>query len=232
MDRAHRPSLGDETVRALNGYYGRLGRIGLDLVRAMLPVERLRDILPGRPLEAASATGTVPQAPAEARSPVASPTLLIEARGDRPGVGVFLVENLTARPVSAPIRASPFVDEQGRPVQPRLVFRPATVNLGPGEHAIVRLAASLGEELEPGVPYRGELSIPALSDRRISVVLRRRPAGAAEAGAREDAPAAPAATAARPAASSRTSGGSVARARGAVATRRRPRATSSDDTPG
>ena len=74
---------------------------------------------------------------------------------------MFLVENLTAEPVSAPIHVSAFVDERGREVRPRLGLRPATVSLGPGEQAMVRLAAELDDALESGVAYRGEIAIPA-----------------------------------------------------------------------
>ena len=86
------------------------------------------------------------------------------------------MENLTAEPVSAPISVSVFVDDKGRTVRPRLVLRPATVSLAPGEQAMVRVAAELDDTLEPGVRYRGEIAIPALSDRRIPIVLRRLPA--------------------------------------------------------
>ena len=58
--------------------------------------------------------------------------------------------------------------------RPRLVLRPATVSLAPGEQAMVRVAAELDDTLESGVRYRGEIAIPALSDRRIPIVLRRR----------------------------------------------------------
>ena len=56
------------------------------------------------------------------------------------------------------------------------MLRPATVSLAPGEQAMVRVAAELDDTLESGVRYRGEIAIPALSDRRIPIVLRRRPA--------------------------------------------------------
>jgi hypothetical protein len=185
-------SLVDESVRALSGYYGRLGRIGLDLVRLLVPVERLRNAEDRQRIEAIPLVGVARRAVAgvlsgaapvtEASAADAAPirespetlSVLVEADGDRPGFGVFLVENLTAEPVSAPIGVSIFVDDEGRTVRPRLVLRPSSVSLAPGEQAMVRVAAELDETFESGVRYRGEIAIPALSDRRIPIVLRRR----------------------------------------------------------
>jgi hypothetical protein len=177
------PSLVDETVRALSGYYGRLGRIGLDLARTLVAVDGLHLPTGGLRLDATplidafrkAARGGAPadSTPDAASGRAASPTLLVEGDGDRPGFGVFLVENLTAEPVSAPITVSAFVDAEGREVRPRLLLRPATVSLDPGQQAMVQLTAELDEALEPGVRYRGEIAIPALSDRRIPIVLRR-----------------------------------------------------------
>ena len=176
MKRATDPSFLDEAVRAVSGYYGRLGRIGLDLAAIVIPIDQLRDAAARLP--AASPAPTVPT----------SPTLVVEADGDRPGLGAFLVENLTADPVSAPIHVSAFVDERGREVRPRLGLRPSTVSLGPGEQAVVRLVAKLDDALEPGVAYRGEITIPGVTERRIPVVLRRRLAGEPPAGDEPPAP--------------------------------------------
>jgi hypothetical protein len=172
-------SLVDETVRAIGGYYGRLGRIGLDLASIVLPIDDLRDAAARLRFDVGpdfrpriSLDGDVVDRP---RSVASSPTLLVEGNGDRPGFGVFVVENLTADPVSAPIQVSAFVDDRGNEVRPRLVLRPSTLQLGPGEHAMVQLAAELDDALESGVRYRGEIAIPGLSDRRIPIVLRRRP---------------------------------------------------------
>jgi hypothetical protein len=159
----------------------------------LLPIERLREAAARLPIEMTPMFRVAPHASdptagdstseaaeaAGARAPGVSPTLLIEADGDRPGFGVFLVENLTGKPVSAPIGVSSFIGEQGHEVRPRLMLRPTSVSLGPGEQAIVQLAAELDEALEAGVRYHGEIAIPALSDRRIPIVLRRRAAGSA-----------------------------------------------------
>jgi hypothetical protein len=169
------PSLVDETARALTGYYGRLGRIGLDLAGAVLPFDTMRfDVTPLVRLLRRATGGAEPAGPAP--GPGETPgtrTLLVEADSGRPGFGVFVVENLTAEPVSAPITVSAFVNDAGHQVRPRLVLRPATVSLEPGQQAMVQLAAELDEELETGVRYRGEIAVPALSDRRIPIVLRR-----------------------------------------------------------
>src|SRR3954468_16040000 len=87
------PSLIDETARALTGYYGRLGRIVVDLGGILLPVEGIRlDLSPLFRLFRREG-GDDPPAPSGDLS--SSPTLLVEAAGDRPGFGVFVVENLT-----------------------------------------------------------------------------------------------------------------------------------------
>lgn len=209
--RSSEASLVDETVRAVGGYYGRLARIGLDLARAVVPVDRLREAAARLPIEvtpslegarrAVTSLASVGSAPA-ANDPADRPTLLVEADGDRPGFGVFIVENLTAERVSAPISVSVFVDDLGREVRPRLLLRPATVSLGPGEQAMVQLAAELDEALESGVRYHGEIAIPALSDRRIPIVLRRRPGETVVAAASAASPVptadSPAGTAASP----------------------------------
>ena len=165
-------------------YYGRLARIGLDLAGVILPTDRFSEAVSAASIDLHPSIAGLRRAAgrvdigrvANERPSPASPVLLIEADGDGPGFGVFVVENLTAEPVSAAIRVSRFADEGGREVTPRLHLRPATVSLGPGEQAMVQLAAELDDALEPGVRYRGEIAIPALSDRRIPIILRRRPA--------------------------------------------------------
>ncbi len=175
MKRATDSSFLGEAVRAVGGYYGRLGRIGLELAAIVIPFDQLRDAAARHP---AAPGPTVPT----------PPTLVVEADGDRPGLGAFMVENLTADPVSAPIHVSAFVDDRGREVRPRLGLRPSTVTLGPGEQTVVRLAAKLDDALETGVAYRGEITIPGVSERRIPIVLRRRMAGEPPAGDEPPAP--------------------------------------------
>jgi hypothetical protein len=240
-------SLVDESVRALSGYYGRLGRIGLDLARLLVPIEQLRDAVDRLPIEATPLAGVARRAAASVASgasvapkastgdaasfqePPETPSILVEADGDRPGFGVFLVENLTAEPVAAPISVSVFVDDEGRTVRPRLVLRPATIRLAPGEQAMVRVAADLDDAFELGVRYRGEIAIPALSDRRIPIVLRRRPiepepvdatAEASKAGTAGSPAAAPGkAAAAKTVASARSRGRKAAPSKGAPSAR-------------
>jgi hypothetical protein len=65
------------------------------------------------------------------------------------------------------------------------------VILGPGEQAVVRVAAKLDDAFEPGVAYRGEITIPGVSERRIPVVLRRRMAGEPRTGDEPPAPRSP-----------------------------------------
>jgi hypothetical protein len=216
------PSLVDETARALTGYYGRLGRIGLDLAGALLPSGAIRlDVTPLARLFRRATGGAEPAGPTPGAGDTGGArTLLVEADGGRPGFGVFLVENLTAEPVSAPITVSAFVNDAGHEVRPRLVLRPATVSLEPGQQAMVQLAAELDEELESGVRYHGEIAIPALSDRRIPIVLRRVSPAEAAPDPSDGAPA----RAAEPAAE-------TARSRPAARTRRTPKRPAENDAP-
>lgn len=188
MKRGSDPSFFDEAVRAVTGYYGRMGRIGMDLAGIVIPIDQLRDAAARLPLEVSTPLGRLrtasddvdvarvpsidPESPGAGTVP--SPTLVVEADGDRPGFGVFLVENRTADALSAPIHVSAFVDDGGHEVRPRLVLRPSALNLGPGEQAIVRLSARLDDSFEVGVTYRGEIAVPGLSEKRIPIVLRRR----------------------------------------------------------
>src|SRR4051794_11731122 len=215
-------SLVDETARALTGYYGRLGRIGLDLAGAVLPSGAIRlDVTPLARLFRRATGAVEPAGPASGPGDTgAARTLLVEADGGRPGFGVFLVENLTAEPVSAPITVSAFVNDAGHEVRPRLVLRPATVSLEPGQQAMVQLAAELHEELETGVRYHGEIAIPALSDRRIPIVLRR----VSPAEAVTDPSDGPAAEGAKAAAE-------TSRSRPAARTRRAPNRPVENDAP-
>ena len=105
----------------------------------------------------------------ESGEPVASQVLARKS-----GLGVFMVENTTMRPVSGPLGVSPFADEAGREVEPTVRFAPDVVSLDPGDQVLVQVAAVVDESLEPGVRYTGEISIPQLSGMRIPLVVRRR----------------------------------------------------------
>lgn len=113
---------------------------------------------------------------------VSGPAIVVEAEAGKRGQGVFLVENRSARSVSAPVILSPLVDRQGRQVHASVRFRPGVITLDPGEQVLVQVTAAVDETLEPRVGYRGEISVPELSGTRIPIVVRRRsasPAGSA-----------------------------------------------------
>jgi hypothetical protein len=144
-------------------YYGRLGRLALEGGAIFVPA--LRELSP---------KVVASQAPPSARR--AERTVLLEPAAGKPGLGVFLVENLTADPVSAEIAVSPLSGPAGEQVAPALRFSPETIALEPGDQVLVQVAAAADEALEPGVRYRAEISIPGLSGIRVPIVVRRQPA--------------------------------------------------------
>ena len=105
----------------------------------------------------------------------ASPALVLEAEGGKQARGVFLVENKLSRKVTARVTASTFRDPQGKTIAPSLHFQPESVTAEPGEQVLVEVTADIGGNLEPGVRYRGELSVEGLSETSVPVVIRRRP---------------------------------------------------------
>jgi hypothetical protein len=151
-------------------YYGRLGRLALEGGALLVPV--LRQLRP-QPVAAPAAppAGPAADAPAGRR---AERTVLLEPTAGTPGLGVFLVENLTADPVSAEIAVSPLSGPTGEQVPPALRFSPEKIALEPGDQVLVQVAAAADEALEPGVRYRAEISIPGLSGVRVPIVVRRR----------------------------------------------------------
>ena len=146
-------------------YYGRLGRLALEGGAILVPA--LREL---RPQVVAAPAAAAPAARRAER------TVLLEAAAGKAGLGVFLVENLTAEPVSAEIAVSPLSGPAGELGPPALRFSPERIALEPGEQMLVQVAAAIDEALEPGVRYRAEISIPGLSGIRVPIVVRRRPA--------------------------------------------------------
>ena len=157
--------LGDALVAGAR-YYGALGRLAVRSAQALVPsLGRM-----GSRLQAAL------DVPADAASPVRGDerTMVVEAEAGHLGFGMFLVENRTEGPVSAPVTVSAFVDPSGRTAAPAVAFRPPDITLQPGEQVVVQVAAAVDETLEPGVRYRAEISVPGLSESRVPIVLRRR----------------------------------------------------------
>lgn len=102
-----------------------------------------------------------------------SAALVLEAEAGERAEAYFVVENQLTRKVPAKIIASPIVDPDGEEVTQELQFEPSTIKLEPGERIIVQVAADIDEGLEPGVGYRGSITVPGLSDTPAAVVIRR-----------------------------------------------------------
>ena len=103
--------------------------------------------------------------------------MLLEEAAGKSALGVFLVENLSADPVSAEIAVSPLSGPTGENAPTALRFSPERIALDPGDQVLVQIAAPIDEALEPGVRYRAEISIPGLSGVRVPIAVRRRPDG-------------------------------------------------------
>jgi hypothetical protein len=102
------------------------------------------------------------------------PAMVLEAESGGHAVGAFLVENRLAQRVSAPVVASTFLDPDGREFRPQLSLEPEIVTLEPGEQILVRVLSAIDDQLEPGVTYRGNVSVPGLGGSNLRLVLRRR----------------------------------------------------------
>ena len=161
-------------------YYTRLGGLALALAETLVPaIGELRPTVRLSPGPPNAPDARPPDPPTEP----GRPTMVIEAAAGRSGLGVFMVENTTARKVSARVGVSAFVDPGGREVRPEVNFSPDVVSLEPGDQVLVQVAATVDDTLEPGVRYQAEISIPRLAGAKIPVVVRRRP-GTARATAK------------------------------------------------
>ena len=155
-------------------YYAKLGGLALELAETLVPaVGGLRprvNVTPEPPPRAE----LLPPAPPPSEPP-SEQTIVIEAPAGRKGLGVFMVENTTAQPVSAPVGVSTFAAADGREATLEVAFSPEEVSLDPGDQVLVQVAAAVDASLEPDVRYRAEISIPSLSGATIPLVVRRRP---------------------------------------------------------
>jgi hypothetical protein len=125
--------------------------------------------------EAGPATVRVGQPPAAAPAPP-PPALVLEAEAGGTAVGAFMVENGRGEPISAPVTASTFAAAGHGEVEQKLAFEPEVVTLEAGEQVLVRVAALIGDGLQEGVGYRGEIAVPGAAAAGVPVVLRRRAA--------------------------------------------------------
>ena len=156
-------------------YYGRLGRLALEGGAIFVPA--LRELSP---------KVVASQAPPSARR--AERTVLLEPAAGKPGLGVFLVENLTADPVSAEIAVSPLSGPAGEQVAPALRFSPETIALRAGRPGARpgRCRGRRGARARRPLPGRSA-SRPlghSRADRRAPAARRGRGMSAAEAAQR------------------------------------------------
>jgi hypothetical protein len=177
-------------------YYEALGKVTQEYFRALFGV--FKDVPIRLPIGTTGSTGSshasAQPKPANASASTSAATLVLEAEAGTEANGVFLVENKLARTVSTAVMTSEFADPSGRAIRPTLRVVPNVVTLEPGGRSLVQIFAAVSDDLESDVPYRGEVSVPGLSDHGIPVMLRRKqssepakatstaPAPAADAG--------------------------------------------------
>lgn len=148
-------------------YYEGLFRLSSDYLRGLGEVLTSQSTGEARPRE--------PDKTAPASSAV-----ILEAEGGQLAQGFFAVQNQLAQSVSARVASSPLLDPNGQEVPSKIHCEPQTVDLGPGQQAVVRVLAEIDDRLEPGIGYRGTLSIPGISDAAPLVVRRLYSAGPTE----------------------------------------------------
>jgi len=153
--------LGDGVAAGLR-YYGRLGKLTFTGVRALVAMAG----------ERAESVQSVSPAPAPLDNS-AGATMVLEVEPEKPGLGVFMVQNSSDARVTTAVAVSGFVDAAGRAVHPAVMVHPEVVDLEAHDQVLVRVTATADSALEPGVRYWGELTVPGLSDIQIPVVIRR-----------------------------------------------------------
>ncbi|HEX2093439.1 MAG TPA: hypothetical protein VHG28_13625 [Longimicrobiaceae bacterium] len=156
-------------------YYEGLGRLTVDYVRAMagLVSDLSASVFPASapPLAARPA----PSPPRESAPAPPGAVLVLEGAAGVEVGGVFRVSNDLRRSVSAPVVLSAFRDESGREHVLPLRVEPAVVELEAGEQTLVEVRGAIPADVEPGVAYRAEITVPGLAAGSVPVVLRRLP---------------------------------------------------------
>ncbi|MEP7347780.1 MAG: hypothetical protein ABI877_21095, partial [Gemmatimonadaceae bacterium] len=115
---------------------------------------------------------TSPTAPVQEMDSGAG-ALVLEGEVGRLVRGSFLVSNDLERPVSCDFVSSDFKDPAGASLYAKADFDPPSLELGPGEQRVVRVAIAIDDSLSPGVGYAGEISIRGMDGFAVPVVLRR-----------------------------------------------------------
>jgi len=149
-------------------WYEGFGRVTADYAQALskLWTDAALGIFTPKTTHATAAPASPPAAPRPA-------SLVLEAELGQVAQGVLMVENRLARAVTADVVTSAFSSETGAEVRPVMRVQPGSVTLEPGARTLVQVSAMIDERLEPGGTYRGEVSVPGLSDTPIPIVLRR-----------------------------------------------------------
>jgi hypothetical protein len=154
----------DATVQ----FYSTIGGVVVDYLRSLLT-----------PVESAQQTSTPQSATRTANPPAPTniATMVMEAEDGAEAVGVFLVENLLPRAVTAVPTASDLLGENGTRIKSSLVFQPASITLAPGQQTLVRVVGSFGKKMKAGVRYHGKITVPGLSGPAIPLALIRKEKG-------------------------------------------------------
>jgi hypothetical protein len=159
-------------------YYEALGQVTQEYWKALFGIVKS---LPVR-LGGGGANLASTARPTNSTDPASAATLVLEGRAGSEAQGVFMVENRLPRTVSTAVVTSAFADPSGRTVQHSLRVVPSVITLEPGGRTLVQIFATVSDSLEPNVAYRGEVTVPGLSEHGIPVLLRRHPS-APERGA-------------------------------------------------
>ncbi|MGN6193264.1 MAG: hypothetical protein ACTHM4_14140 [Rhodanobacteraceae bacterium] len=152
-------------------YYGALGEIAQDYWKTVFGVVRDLPIRFGT--RSAAAPSTAASNPS-VRATTAAALVLEGIAGDE-AQGVFMVENHLSRMVSTAVVISAFSDPGGRTFRPAMRVAPNVVSLPPEGRTRVQIIATIPDDFEPDVAYRGEVTVPGLSEHGIPVLLRRTP---------------------------------------------------------
>lgn len=152
-------------------YYGAVGRLSVDYVRAVAGA--VGSLGAGIPAAAAAATRPAARSTPSPDAGTSAPALVLEAEAGQSAEGAFIVENLLSEGMSSPVVASAFASAEGHELRPRLAFEPEVVVLAAGEQVLVRVVAGIDEALQTGAGYRGEVTVPGLASSGLSIVVRR-----------------------------------------------------------
>lgn len=87
--------------------------------------------------------------------------------------GAFLVTNDLGRNLKCAFVASGLSGPRGATAKAQVSFEPASVELAPGEQAVVQAVVSVDEQLAPGAAYTGTVSIRGMEGFSVPFVLRR-----------------------------------------------------------